>query len=167
MKKLFIAACVATGLTHVCSIAMADTPDTGPGCGVGPIVFDGQSGVVPNVLAATTNGTAGNQTFGMTTGTFGCDTTQPIGGSSAVATYLDDNLDNVAQDMARGEGEALASLARVIGIQAEEQQAFFTTVQNEFDNIFASSDVTRQEVMANLHQVLAAHAELNKYAARV
>src|SRR3569623_1425632 len=36
------------------------------GCGVGTIIFDGQSGAAPQVLAATTNGILGNQTFGIT-----------------------------------------------------------------------------------------------------
>ena len=46
---------------------------TGSGCGLGATVFEGQSGLFPNVLAATTNGTFGNQTFGLTSGTSGCD----------------------------------------------------------------------------------------------
>ena len=33
-------------------------------CGWGSKVFDGQSGMGPQVLAVTTNGTSGNQTFG-------------------------------------------------------------------------------------------------------
>jgi hypothetical protein len=38
-----------------------------PGCGVGAMIWKGQPGIAPHVLAATTNGTFGNQTFGMTT----------------------------------------------------------------------------------------------------
>ena len=35
------------------------------GCGLGTKLFDGDSGLAPQVLAATTNGTLGNQTFGI------------------------------------------------------------------------------------------------------
>ncbi|HEY8553803.1 MAG TPA: DUF3015 family protein [Burkholderiales bacterium] len=41
-------------------------------CGWGSKLFDGQRGVVPQVLAATTNGTFGSQTFGISSGTSGC-----------------------------------------------------------------------------------------------
>ena len=59
MKKLFAAALmIAAG-----SSAMAQN---NVGCGWGSAVFNGQRGVAPQVLAATTNGTSGNQTFGIT-----------------------------------------------------------------------------------------------------
>ena len=38
------------------------------------MLFKGQRGVATHVVAATTNGTSGNNTFGMTTGTNGCHT---------------------------------------------------------------------------------------------
>ena len=63
MKKTLIA-----GLIALAPFA-AQAADKGPGCGWGAMVFDGQSGIGPNVLAATTNGILGNQTFGMTSGT--------------------------------------------------------------------------------------------------
>ncbi len=51
--------------------AFADAPG-GAGCGWGNMLFKGQRGVATHVVAATTNGTSGNNTFGMTTGTNGC-----------------------------------------------------------------------------------------------
>ena len=53
--------------------AFADAPG-GAGCGWGNMLFKGQRGVATHVVAATTNGTSGNNTFGMTTGTNGCHT---------------------------------------------------------------------------------------------
>ena len=49
----------------------ADPPNS-VGWGLGSQIFDGQSGVAPQVLAVTTNGTLGNQTFGISSGTSGC-----------------------------------------------------------------------------------------------
>src|SRR5690606_21045070 len=43
------------------------------GCGLGSKLFEGQRGVAPQVLAVTTNGTFGNQTFGISSGTLGCN----------------------------------------------------------------------------------------------
>lgn len=49
VKKLALAALLAAGS----SVAMADND---VGCGVGTQVWAGQKGVVPKILAATTNG---------------------------------------------------------------------------------------------------------------
>jgi hypothetical protein len=43
------------------------------GCGLGTIVFEGQNGLVSQTFAVTTNGTFGNQTFGITSGTSNCE----------------------------------------------------------------------------------------------
>ena len=43
------------------------------GCGLGSLIFDADSGWT-QIFAATTNGTSGNQTFGITSGTSNCDT---------------------------------------------------------------------------------------------
>ena len=51
----------------------------GNGCGWGNMVFEGQRGLFPHLLATTTNGTSGNATFGMTSGTNGCNTNARLG----------------------------------------------------------------------------------------
>ncbi|MFI7964943.1 DUF3015 family protein, partial [Acinetobacter baumannii] len=65
LKKLALAALLAAGS----SVAMADND---VGCGVGTQVWAGQKGVVPKILAATTNGIFTNQLLGITFGTLGC-----------------------------------------------------------------------------------------------
>ena len=65
MKKL----CLVAVLAALPAVAMADNVGQ---CGWGSKLMAGQSGVVPQVAAVTTNGTFGNQTFGITTGTSGC-----------------------------------------------------------------------------------------------
>ena len=59
MKKFVAIALLACGS----SVALADQD---VGCGLGSMLWAGQSGLVPKILAATTNGTFGNQTFGIT-----------------------------------------------------------------------------------------------------
>src|SRR5690348_10000976 len=46
------------------------------GCGFGSMLFGKQPGFI-QVLAATTNGTFGSQTFGISTGTSNCTDTHP------------------------------------------------------------------------------------------
>jgi hypothetical protein len=69
MKKTLIAAALLGASTS----AMAVAPG-GPGCGWGNMLFEGKSGMPVHFLATTVNGTSGNATFGMTSGTNGCDT---------------------------------------------------------------------------------------------
>jgi len=92
-----------------------------PGCGVGAMIWKGQSGIAPHVLAATTNGTFGNQTFGMTTGTLGCQTNQSV---QSMAMYMDSNIDKVARDMSRGNGENLDTLAVLLGVDEADRDSF-------------------------------------------
>ena len=64
MKKLLAIALLA-------ATANVATADQDIGCGLGSMIMAGQSGPIFKVLGATTNGTFGNQTFGITTGTLG------------------------------------------------------------------------------------------------
>jgi len=136
------------------TIAMLASPmatmaaETGPGCGWGSILMDGKEGVAPNVLAATTNGTFGNQTFGMTSGTAGCDASQPV--QRAAVDFLDNNMEKVARDMSTGQGESLDTLARLMGVDAQDQAAFSAITHENFAEIFSSDTVSSVDVMASL-----------------
>ncbi|MDY0117622.1 MAG: DUF3015 family protein, partial [Sulfurimonadaceae bacterium] len=46
------------------------------GCGLGSMLIKDDSTAIMLALQATTNGTSGNQTFGITSGTLGCQKTQ-------------------------------------------------------------------------------------------
>ena len=82
MKKLIAVAAISfLPFTNV----MADQDI---GCGLGSMVFAGQEGKVFKVLGATTNGTSGNQTFGITFGTLGCDGTGTVTSSAKLALLL-------------------------------------------------------------------------------
>lgn len=133
------------------------------GCGLGGQLFSGQSGVAPNVLAVTTNGTSGNQTFGITTGTLGCNENDTV--SAAVDTFIDSNMERVARDMATGKGESMETLATLIGIHAEDKSAFFALSQLNFTTIYSRSDVTSSEVLASLKEVMLKDAKMAKYVA--
>ena len=65
---------------------LADPPNS-VGCGVGSQLFDGQSGVAPQVLAVTTNGILGNQTFGISSNTLGCKSDGTVMASQRVPMY--------------------------------------------------------------------------------
>lgn len=134
------------------------------GCGVGSIIFDGQSGVAPQVLAVTTNGTLGNQTFGISSGTLGCASDGVVTSSMKVSMFLDTNLDKLAHDMAAGHGETLESLASLIGVDSAHKAAFFEATQAHFAEIIPSEHADTQDVMAALNRVLSQDSALAQYA---
>jgi len=155
MKKIIIAALV----TLAGASAMAAQNNVGS-CGWGSKVFQGQSGVAPQVLAATTNGTSGNQTFGITFGTSGCTQDGVVTSTYKTAMYIDGNRVALARDAAAGQGESLNVLADVMGVKAADRAAFAATIKANFATVFAN-----EEIAANLKSVLAANTQLAGYAA--
>ena len=160
MKKKLIIAAVLT-LSPI-GIVMAAPNNTG--CGVGSIIFKGQSGVAPQVLAVTTNGTLGNQTFGISSGTLGCATDGVVDTPVMVSMFINTNLDRLAHDMAAGDGEALESLASLIGVDDAHKAAFFAATKAHFAEIIPSENTNTQDVIDALNHVLAANSELARYA---
>ena len=82
MKRILIGSLLAiTSLS-----ALAEAPG-GPNCGWGNMLFEGERGLPSHFIASTTNGTSGNATFGMTSGTNGCSTDGALtyGGKSLLA----------------------------------------------------------------------------------
>ena len=135
--------------------------ETGPGCGWGAMLMDGETGVAQNVLAATTNGTFGNQTFGMSSGTLGCDTSKTI--RKAAADFLDDNMEKVARDMSTGQGESLETLANLMGIQEQDKAKFFALTHENFSTIFSNDSVSSVDVMASIRELMKKDATLSPY----
>jgi len=134
-------------------------------CGVGSMIFKGQSGVAPQVLAITTNGTFGNQTFGVTTGTLGCSPNATVKSNMKSAMFIDSNKDQLARDMSVGSGETLASLSHLLGVEANDQAAFNRLAKDNVARIFANDGVATEQVIASLREVLAADATLSHYQA--
>lgn len=118
------------------------------GCGLGSMLFGAQPGLV-QVLAATTNGFLGNQTFGITTGTSNCGTSGAIVQAKA---FVEGNRDALAKDIARGQGETLASLSRLAGCQSDAAVA--RTLQQNYAVIFPSAAVSDQNVSQSVLGVL-------------
>jgi len=141
MKKLLALAALTAG------IAFAGHPNTG--CGLGYMVWgDNQDSVIKQVLAATTNGISGNQTFAITTGTLGCEKPAKFVSNEKLNNYVRDNLDKIAMDAARGNGESIKTLAKLMNVK--DTKAFISKVHSNFDKIFASENVTYSQVIDNI-----------------
>ena len=117
------------------------------GCGLGTVLFEDQSTVVTQVLAATTNGSYGNQTFGISSGTLGC--VQPHSYvSNDVQKFVKDNMDNLALDIANGSGESIQTLSKMMNV--EDVSSFSKKLQENFAVIFPSSDANSASVIDSI-----------------
>lgn len=136
-------------------------------CGWGSKLFAGQRGIAPQVLGATTNGTSGNQTFAITSGTSGCSQDGMVESSWKTAAFIDNNMNKLARDISRGQGQSLDSLANLLDVSSADRVAFNATLKNNFSNLFPNSEVTTDAVRASLANVLNSSAELARYSANV
>ncbi|RUM31339.1 MAG: hypothetical protein DSY42_02895 [Aquifex sp.] len=116
------------------------------GCGLGYMIFKEQEGLVYELLAVTTNGTFGNQTFGITFGTLECKKPEKIA-NRKLEIFVAENMDELAQDIARGNGIYLETLADLMNIPEEERPQFFSKLQKNFDKIFSSENVTSADII--------------------
>ena len=159
MKKVF----AGLILISASSVANAGAAGGDGGCGWGNALFKGQSGTATHVLAGITNAITGNNTFGMTTGTNGCSTTGTLsyGGESVVSAIMDE----FSEDVARGEGDALDTVAVVYGVDVQDRDTFAKVMHENFTTLFPSEDVTADEVMASIEEIMKSDATLSKYVA--
>ncbi|MDM8560718.1 DUF3015 domain-containing protein [Candidatus Parabeggiatoa sp. HSG14] len=160
MKKFILTTAMLTALPVATAIAAAPN---NVGCGLGSMIFEGQSGIVPQILAVTTNGTFGNQTFGITSGTLGCAKNGVVSVPEKVALFADENLDKLAHNMAVGGGETLSALATLMEVEAQDKPAFFNAVKTHFAQIFSNENVTSTEVLVSMNDVLSADPLLKRY----
>ncbi|MDH4225429.1 MAG: DUF3015 domain-containing protein [Deltaproteobacteria bacterium] len=128
MIKKLIALTALVGLTFAGS-ALAD----GAGCGLGKLVLKGKSGLVMNVLAATTNGTSASQMFGITSGTSGCNANDTVQLEQARESYVSVNFDSLSKDMAMGQGQTLSAFANLMGCSVGAQGDFARMTQEKFE----------------------------------
>ena len=148
MKKFLTLVAFAVAFSASSAFAIDST-----GCGLGSIIFKGQSGQIPQILAVTTNGSFGNQTFGITSGTSGCDQHGRIsGGTGKTLAFLENNLEQFAVDAARGHGETIDTVAALMGVSSDKAGAI---IKENFAFIFDSHDVSAVTVTLKVSELLA------------
>jgi hypothetical protein len=139
MKKLLaIGAFVA--------FAFAGNPNTG--CGLGSMVIENQDSLLKQVVASTLNNISGNQTFGITSGTLGCEKPTKFANNEKLQNFVTKNIDQIAMDAAKGNGESIKTLAKLMNVK--DVNTFATKLHNNFDKIFASDNVNSAQVIDNI-----------------
>ena len=157
MKKLLIASTLL-----VSTSVFAEAPGSAT-CGWGNMLFKGQSGTPSHVLAATTNGSTGNNTIGMTFGTNGCSTTGKLtyGGKEMIDVSM--IMDEFSEDVARGNGEALTAVAVSLGVSEADRALFKATLHNNFNTLFPSENATTEHVVSSMFSLMKNDETLVKY----
>ena len=145
MKKIYLLSAVAAGLIALSSNANAYDST---GCGLGSMAWRGQSGIVPQVLAVTTN-QIGFQTVAITIGTSGCDPNGRVSGGTGkmLLTFLENNMEQFALDASVGHGETLVTVAGILNVDEAELSA---KIHDNFGMLFASNNVDAVELTLSI-----------------
>lgn len=150
MKKAVVLV-VLTAVMLFAGTSMAATLNQkNTGCGLGSMLFAEQNGLASQTFAVTTNGTFGNGTFGITSGTSNCDKPVSFSSNQKLQEFVADNMDNLARDIARGNGEYLNTLAVLAGVPEGSRADFYSRLQANFSTIYTSDRVTHVDVLTNL-----------------
>jgi hypothetical protein len=142
MKKQLALALLAT---LALSVSASAASRGAAGCGLGNMLFKNEPGMV-QILAATTNGTSGNQTFGITSGTSDC----ADGGSSSkqASLFITVNQEALKKDIARGQGETLAGLSQIMN--CSDTAMLGATLQQNYAEIFPSAQTSADQVSQSI-----------------
>ena len=152
MKKTLLAS-VMLGAAMFIS-APADALDS-TGCGLGSMAWRGQSGIVPQVAAVTTNGILWNQTFGITFGTSGCDPNGRVTGGTQkmILAFVENNMEQFAMDAAAGEGETLTTLAGILNM---DEKTVASKAHQNFAVLFPHENVDAVELTLKFYEIMKA-----------
>ena len=143
MKKLLLSAIAAIALT---TTAVA-SQNNQTGCGLGSVIIKDNSSAIMLALQATTNGTSGNQTFGITSGTLNCTKTKIVMNERA-QEFVASNMDILAKEISVGHGESLDTLAELLEVQ--DSAAFSASLQANYNSIYTSQKVEMSDVLDNI-----------------
>ena len=153
MKKLLLSAVALVAISPALNAAVAagSTLRDNVGIGLGTTIFEGHDGLVSQISAATTNASSGNQTFAITSGTSNARAYNGFWAKNErVNSFVAENFDVLAREIAAGSGESVDSLAELMNIPADKRVAFAATLQAHFAEIFTSADVTHADLLLNL-----------------
>ena len=135
----------------LCLTSTAHAVDSTGGCGLGSMAWRGQSGIIPQVLAMTTNSWASN-TIGVTLGTSGCDPNGRVTGGTGkmMLAFLEDNMEQFAMDAAAGRGETIETIAGILDV---DDDTLGKNIQEKFAYIFSNDNVEVVDVALRVMEI--------------
>ena len=131
------------------------------GCGLGSMLFGKDNTTGMQILAATTNGTFGSQTFGITSGTSNCTQGGIVKAEREQAAFAEVNFQDLKANMAAGGGEFLSSFATLLGCEDSSKQSLAQMSQEKFELVVPSTSTTPIEMLVALKQQIKASPTLS------
>jgi hypothetical protein len=149
MKKVLFAVAICLAMSGAAQAAGDARSNTG--CGLGTMLWENKAdnSILFQAFQATTNGTSGSQTFGISSGTSNCQQPSKFVQSEKLINFVQGNLDNLAKDIAMGKGETLDTFAELLGVTPAQSVSFNAKLQANFGKIFTSEQVVLAEVIDN------------------
>jgi hypothetical protein len=141
------------------AVSATPNPDTGPGCGLGKKLWEGWKGqkqIAPQMFMASTNVT-GSYSFSISSGTSGCSNDGKIWDSEKASLFIGINYASLSEDMARGGGEHLASLATLMRVPLEDQPEFFAAAQKHYLSLVHNGKDDLASIQEALREAIAVH----------
>lgn len=132
--------------------------DTSSGCGLGWEVTSKQS-LVSSAIRSTTNAVLPN-TFSMTFGTSGCSKHSIVKNEREQIYFVEANLDQLAMEMAQGDGDYLRGFAVVMGCEGAYGD-FSGLVQKHYPQIF-SGKASPSSVLSGVKAGIQTDSTLNQ-----
>lgn len=146
MKKIIVL------LSIVALPFCAFAEDSSSGCGYGWQVVKDTS-LVSSYTRSLTNALT-SSTFGMTSGTSGCAKHSIVKKDAEAASYAFTNFDSLKSDMAKGEGETLAGLGRLMGCNDASLSTFSSSVRSQYQNVLPAANTGAAEMFYNVKSVI-------------
>jgi hypothetical protein len=105
------------------------------GCGLGSVLLPNGPQAVSSIL----NSLFWNQVFMISSGTSNCQNDPTKQAGLDQEHFMRSNYRTIAREAAQGSGESLRGLARTLGCQAEQDDAFSEFTQKKHQQIFSST----------------------------
>ncbi|MCC2642427.1 MAG: uncharacterized protein K0S45_2840 [Nitrospira sp.] len=157
MKPSWVVVVAGLLLVLDSSLSLAGIADNGPGCGLGKLAwgeYKTPKNIAPQVMMATTNGTFGSQTFGISFGTSGCTNDGKVMADQKATMFVASAFETLSEDMAKGGGEYLAVLATLMGVPAEQHPAFFAMTQEHYRQLMETEQTSSVALITALQRAM-------------
>jgi len=109
---------------------------------------------------ATTNGTLGSDTFGISTGTSGCTNDGKVCAEERSNVFVAETFDGLTAEIAKGEGVHLASLATMMVVPVEQHSEFFALAQERYEEPVRAGDTSPAAMIKALSDAMIGHRVL-------
>lgn len=159
MRKLLAASVAIMTMAPMGALAAGNHPMGG--CGLGYVLLSNKDNTkVTQILGATTNGTSGNQTFGITSGTSGCTEDGAVKMVKAAEVFAEVNLNSLRHDMAVGDGEFARAFASLLGANETKIPSMLKFFHENYAALFPTAETSSAVMLQSLQSKLAQNPEL-------